>query len=155
MSNRKRGTGSKGPISTLGNIGTGTCLFCEIIAGREPSEKVWETEEFLCIRNKYPKAPVHVLVMPKEHVEKSKLYRSRIKSGMTEGKTGMTKGGIDSGNFGMFWGKMMGAVFSVVHRLNLSKTGYKLVSNGAGYNHFEHEHIHVLGGSKSEPAGQT
>jgi len=124
------------------------CLFCEIVAGREPAKKVWESDEFLAIKNKYPKAPVHVLVMPKKHVGKEDLYRSRIKSGMTERK-------IEGSNLPVFWGKMMGAVFSVVHKLNLSKTGYKLVSNGAGYNHFEHEHIHVLGGSKSEPAGQT
>ena len=114
-----------------------TCLFCEIVAGREKSEKVWESKEFLCVKNKYPKAPVHVLVMPKEHVKKD------------------VSSDIGTSNFSIFWGTMMRAVFSVVSSLKLSKTGYKLVSNGAGYNHFEHEHIHVLGGSKSEPAGQT
>ena len=113
------------------------CLFCEIVAGREPGKKVWENDEFLAIENKYPKAPVHVLVMPKDHIKKK------------------DAGDIGASNLSVFWGKMMGAVFSVVHKLNLSKTGYKLVSNGAGYNHFEHEHIHVLGGSKHEPAGQT
>ncbi|MBU1200316.1 HIT domain-containing protein [Patescibacteria group bacterium] len=128
------------------------CLFCEITAGREPSEKVWENDEFLCIKNKYPKAPVHVLVMPKGHVRKQDSLGtglSRLKAGA---KSAAGRGG---GNLPVFWGKMMAAVFSVVHKLNLSKTGYKLVSNGAGYNHFEHEHIHVLGGSKHEPAGQT
>jgi len=55
----------------------------------------------------------------------------------------------------VFWGKMMAAVFQVVKHLGLDKTGYKLVNNGAGYNHFEHEHVHVLGGSKEEPAGNT
>jgi len=50
---------------------------------------------------------------------------------------------------------MMVAVFQVVKHLGLDKTGYKLVNNGAGYNHFEHEHVHVLGGSKEEPAGNT
>lgn len=113
------------------------CLFCEIVAGEEPSVKVWESDEFLAIENKYPKAPVHVLVMPKEHIEKK------------------DTSDIGASNLSVFWGKMMGAVFGVVHKLNLSKTGYKLVSNGAGYNHVEHEHIHVLGGSKAEPAGQT
>jgi len=88
-------------------------------------------------KNKYPKAPVHLLVMPKKHIEKKKINN------------------IGASNLPVFWGKMMKAVFSVVTMFNLSKTGYKLVSNGAGYNHFEHEHIHVLGGSKHEPAGQT
>ena len=113
------------------------CLFCEIVAGREPSKKVWENDDFLCIENKFPKAPIHVLVMPKKHIEK------------------VESADLGSSNFDMFWGRMMSAVFSVVQKLNLSKTGYKLVSNGAGYNHIEHEHIHVLGGSKDEPAGQT
>lgn len=112
-------------------------MFCEIIAGREPSKKVWESDEFVAIKNKYPKAPVHVLVMPKKHMKKKEV------------------GDVGASNLPVFWGKMMGAVFGVVQDLNLSETGYKLVCNGAGYNHFEHEHIHVLGGSKHEPAGQT
>ena len=112
-------------------------MFCEIVADREPSVKVWEDEEFLAIKNKYPKAPMHVLVMPKEHVEKRDVAD------------------IEGGNLPVFWGKMMAAVFRVVKTLGLPRTGYKLVNNGAGYNHFEHEHTHVLGGSKNEPAGQT
>lgn len=111
------------------------CLFCEISAGRETSEKVWESEEFVCIKNKYPVAPVHLLVMPKVHVSKIDLS-----SGVTSEH---------------FWDKIMGAVFKVVRQEGLDKNGYKLVNNGAGYNHFDHEHIHVLGGSKEEPAGKT
>lgn len=111
------------------------CLFCNIVKGTEESVKVWENEEFLCIKNKYPKAPTHVLVMPKKHVKKQDV-------------------GVD-GHDAIFWGKIMESVFEVINLLGLSKTGYKLVNNGAGYNHFEHEHIHVLGGSKDEPAGQT
>jgi len=113
------------------------CLFCQIVAGESPSKKVWENDEFLAIENKYPQAPVHVLVMPKKHIEK-------------EGVNGV--GGETNEEF---WGKIMGAVFQVVKQLGLNKTGYKLVNNGAGYNHFKHEHIHVLGGTKGEPAGKT
>lgn len=111
------------------------CLFCKIVAREEPGDKVWENEEFLCIQNKYPVAKVHVLVMPKSHIVKQE-----VASGLQNGE---------------FWSKMMSAVFSVVHQLDLDKTGYKLVNNGAGYNHFEHEHFHVLGGTKTEPGGNT
>lgn len=111
------------------------CLFCKIVAGEEPAEKIWENEEFVCIQNKYPVAKVHVLVMPKAHIRKPEVAL-----------------GLQNGDF---WGKMMAAVFSVVHQLELDNTGYKLVNNGAGYNHFEHEHVHVLGGSKTEPGGAT
>ncbi len=50
---------------------------------------------------------------------------------------------------------MMPAVFSVVHELKLDETAYKLVNNGKGYAHFEHEHMHILGGSKTESGGAT
>ena len=105
------------------------------MAGEEASEKIWENDEFLCIKNKYPVAPIHVLVMPKAHIRKQEVIS-----------------GLQNEGFG---GKMMSAVFAVVHQLGLDKAGYKLINNGAGYNHFEHEHFHVLGGSKTEPGGTT
>jgi histidine triad (HIT) family protein len=112
------------------------CLFCKIVAGEEKGEKVWENEAFLAIKNKYPKAPVHILVMPKEHIEKKEM--ANFVAGKSE----------------RLWGKIMEAVFEVVLQYDLDKTGYKLANNGAGYNHFEHEHIHVLGGGRDEPAGK-
>ena len=110
------------------------CLFCKIAAGAEPATIVWENDSFMAIKNKYPAAPVHLLVIPREHVSK---------------KAEMQK--TDSG----FWGEFMTAVFNVIRDQKLDKGGYKLVNNGAGYNHFDHEHMHVLGGSKEEPAGKT
>ncbi|NIT04443.1 hypothetical protein GTO10_06110, partial [Candidatus Saccharibacteria bacterium] len=47
------------------------------------------------------------------------------------------------------------AVWETIRHLGLDKSGYKLVNNGAGYNHFEHEHMHILGGTKAEPGGKT
>ena len=121
------------------NMTDKNCLFCKIAAGEEPSDLVLDTPEFMCIKNKYPVAPVHVLVIPKAHMAK--------------------KDWIQAENLGVtgeqFWGKMMAVVFLVVSKLGLDKTGYKLVNNGAGYNHFEHEHMHILGGSKTEPGGTT
>src|SRR5688572_6505107 len=109
------------------------CLFCQIAKGESPAKKIWENEQFLAIENKYPKAPIHVLVMPKEHVSKVQLVL-----------------GVSG-----FWDAMMAAVFKTVRSLKLDKTGYKLVNNGAGYNHFDHEHIHVMGGTNKEPGGET
>jgi histidine triad (HIT) family protein len=43
------------------------CLFCKIVAGDIPSTKVAETERVLAFRDIHPKAPVHVLVIPKDH----------------------------------------------------------------------------------------
>ena len=47
------------------------CLFCKIAAGEEKSERVWEDGEFVAIKNKFPAAPVHLLVMPKDHASKA------------------------------------------------------------------------------------
>ena len=44
------------------------CLFCKIIAGDIPSNKVYENEKVLAFRDINPQAPTHILVIPKEHV---------------------------------------------------------------------------------------
>ena len=45
------------------------CLFCKIIAGELPSTKVYEDDTILAFRDIAPQVPVHVLVVPKEHIE--------------------------------------------------------------------------------------
>ncbi len=115
-------------------MGENNCLFCQIAKGQEPSTKVWENEEFVAIVNKYPKASIHLLVLPKAHVSKKDLV---------------------SGSDPHFWGHLMSAVFSVVRQKGMDKTGYKLVNNGGGYNHFDHEHVHVMGGEAAEPGGAS
>ena len=111
-----------------------TCLFCKIVKGEEPSKKVLETEKFLVIHNKYPVSPVHLLVLDKSHNEKEHTLNGEIEG---------------------YWDSLMGAANLAVKKFGLDKTGYKLVNNGAGYNHFEHEHLHILGGSETEPGGKT
>jgi histidine triad (HIT) family protein len=113
---------------------SGDCLFCKIIEGKEPSEKVLETRDFLVVKNKFPVAPVHLLVLAKNHLEKKDTI---------------------SGEHSGFWDEMIDACFQAIRHFGLDKTGYKLVNNGAGYNHFEHEHMHILGGSEEEPGGET
>ena len=45
------------------------CLFCKIAAGEIPAQKVYEDELVLAFRDIQPQAPVHILVIPKRHVE--------------------------------------------------------------------------------------
>ena len=45
------------------------CVFCEIVSGRNPATIEYEDDEILAFRDIYPKAPVHLLVIPKRHVE--------------------------------------------------------------------------------------
>ena len=47
----------------------GDCLFCSIVAGKIPATIVHETDKTLAFRDINPRAPVHVLVIPKEHME--------------------------------------------------------------------------------------
>ena len=44
------------------------CLFCKIIKGEIPSTKVYEDEGILAFKDIHPKAPVHILVIPKKHI---------------------------------------------------------------------------------------
>ncbi len=44
------------------------CIFCKIAAGEIPSKKVYEDEQILAFYDIEPKAPVHVLVIPKQHI---------------------------------------------------------------------------------------
>lgn len=112
------------------------CLFCKIVSGDEPSELVLDLDKFVVVRNKFPVSPIHVLVIDKEHKEKKDTIFGKYKK--------------DN-----YWDEMMEAVGEAIKNLGLDKTGYKLVNNGAGYNHFEHEHMHLLGGSEDEPGGPT
>lgn len=112
------------------------CLFCDIVSKKAPSAIVLETDGFLVIKNKYPVAPVHVLVLDKKHKEKKDTLSGKyIKEN--------------------YWDEMFKAIYQTIQKLGLDKTGYKLVNNGAGYNHFEHEHFHIMGGSDAEPGGRS
>ena len=44
------------------------CIFCKIVAGQIPSKKVYEDAELLAFHDIHPWAPVHVLIVPKEHI---------------------------------------------------------------------------------------
>lgn len=46
-----------------------SCLFCRIAVGEEPSEQVAATNGIVAIKDKFPRAPVHILVMPVEHID--------------------------------------------------------------------------------------
>lgn len=108
------------------------CVFCKISRGEIASEILMESEDFYAIYDKYPKAPVHILVVDKFH---------REKEAVLSGKYAQDN----------YFEKIFAFINKMVLKYNLNLTGYKIVNNGSGYNHFNHEHFHILGGSKEEP----
>jgi len=103
------------------------CLFCKIIKGTISSDKVYEDEDVYAFNDIHPKAPTHVLVVPRQHVDT-----------LTEAD--------DPAMLGMLMDKVRKIADEV---LNLT-AGYRVVINvreGGGQEVF-HLHVHILGGKK-------
>lgn len=103
-----------------------SCLFCSIIAGDVPAEKVTETESALAFRDISPQAPVHVLVIPKTH--------EPTLPGLAESEPEAAL-------------EVLRLAREVAEQQGVAD-GYRLVANngsGAQQSVF-HAHVHVLGG---------
>jgi len=103
------------------------CLFCKIIAGDIPSDKVYEDEDVYAFKDIHPKAPTHVLVIPKQHVA--------------------TLSDCDNPTA---IGLLMDRVRKIADEVLNLAAGYRLVINvreGGGQEVF-HLHVHILGGKK-------
>jgi len=103
------------------------CLFCKIASGATPCERVDETERVLAFRDIDPRAPTHVLLIPKQHVAES---------------------AADLGpDHGALLGELFGLAARIAEREGLGR-GWRLVTNvgaDAGQSVF-HLHVHLLGG---------
>lgn len=102
------------------------CVFCKIIHGEIPSKRAYEDEKILAFFDVDPQAPVHILIVPKEHISST----NDIKEGNSA---------------------IIGQIFQVAARLakefNLEK-GYRIVNNCGeeGGQTVNHLHFHLLGG---------
>ena len=103
-----------------------TCIFCDIAAGRIPAKVVLSDDRLVAFHDIAPKAPVHVVVIPKEHLA--------------------DLDAAGAGHEGLLGGLMLAAK-EVASRLGLAG-GYRVVVNkGAdGGQSVDHLHLHVLGG---------
>ena len=104
------------------------CLFCKIIAGEIPSEKVYEDDEVLAFKDINPMAPVHILIIPKNHIE-----------GADE---------LDESNSAVT-AKIFTVASKIAKELNLNN-GFRIVTNvgSDGGQTVRHLHFHLLGGTK-------
>ena len=104
------------------------CIFCAIIKGDIPSKKVYEDELCYAFLDIAPMAPVHCLIVPKEHIASAN--------------------DVDQGN-----ASTVGHIFSVIPKiateLGLSG-GYRVITNVGedGCQSVKHLHFHILGGKK-------
>ena len=102
------------------------CLFCKIVAGEIPSDRVLEDDDVIAFRDINPRAPTHVLVIPRRHIPDA--------HALTDGD-----------------GPLLSALFAAVRRIADEAglgNGYRVVTNvgpESGQTVF-HLHLHLLGG---------
>lgn len=104
------------------------CVFCKIVKGDIPSTKVYEDDDMIIIKDLNPQAPVHLLLIPKEH------YANIIEMTDEQSQT---------------LAKCIKKLSTLTDTLGL-KNGFRLVSNKGedGCQSVGHLHIHILGGCK-------
>ena len=104
------------------------CVFCKIVKGDIPSTKVYEDDDMIIIKDLNPQAPVHLLLIPKEH------YANIVEMTDAQSQT---------------LAKCIKKLSTLIDTLGL-ENGFRLVSNKGedGCQSVEHLHIHILGGSK-------
>lgn len=108
------------------------CVFCKIIKGEIPSEKVYEDDEILAFKDINPVAPIHILVIPKKHIE--------TLLEVTEEDSKLIA-------------KIYMAINKIAKDLGIEKDGFRVVANCGRDSGQEvmHIHFHMLAGKKLEP----
>lgn len=103
------------------------CLFCKIASGEIPTDLIFENEEIVAFRDIQPQAPVHVLIIPREHIPT--LLDTTV-------------------DHSELLGRMQHSAIELARSLNLDQSGFRLVANcleGGGQSVL-HLHLHLLGG---------
>ncbi|MDA1361069.1 histidine triad nucleotide-binding protein [Glycomyces luteolus] len=108
------------------------CIFCKIVAGDIPSTKVLETERVLAFRDLYPKAPTHILVVPKDHYADT--------AAIAAADPQLT-------------GELLNTAAEIAAAEGLAESGWRLIANTGPDSGQEvgHVHFHVLGGKPLGP----
>jgi histidine triad (HIT) family protein len=103
------------------------CLFCGIVAEEIPADVVHRSERSLAFRDLHPQAPVHVLVVPRRHIEHAGTVTAEDAADVAD---------------------LLVSARAVAEAEGIAGSGYRLVFNvGADANNtVPHLHVHVLGG---------
>ena len=102
------------------------CIFCKIIAGEIPSNKVYEDDYVYAFRDINPQAPVHVLIVPKKHFANILECDAETAAALTD------------------------AIRAVAKQEGVDESGFRVISNCGpdGAQSVNHLHVHLLGGVK-------
>jgi len=103
------------------------CIFCQIVAGKIPSEILYQDEKIIAFRDINPQAPVHLLFIPKEHIP-SLTHITQAESPLMA--------------------HMVSIANQLAKREGVFESGYRLVINCGkeGGQLVPHLHLHLLGG---------
>jgi histidine triad (HIT) family protein len=103
------------------------CLFCKIASGELEADVVHSSDNIVAFRDINPQAPVHILIIPKEHIESARSLRDRS-------------------------GSLLAEIFQAAAHLakaeGVDRTGWRLVTNVGSHagQSVHHLHFHLLGG---------
>lgn len=103
------------------------CIFCKLASGEIPTKVVYEDERVFAFEDMAPQAPVHILVIPKKHMQDVCALAQEEDARIAH---------------------LIRAAVQIAHMRGLDKTGFRLVTNcgkDAGQT-VGHMHIHILGG---------
>lgn len=103
-------------------------IFEKIVAGEIPCKKVLENDDFLAFEDINPRAPIHVLVIPKTCYASFEEFPAEKMQDMSK------------------------FIKEVTKKLNINKDGYRMITNIGenGCQEVKHLHFHILGGKKLE-----
>ena len=103
------------------------CLFCRIVNKEIPADIVFENDKLLAFRDIDPQAPVHILIIPKEHIT--------------------TTNDLHNNNKKLI-GELVLTAKSLATKYNIAEDGYRMVfnCNKSGGQAVYHIHLHLLGG---------
>ncbi len=107
------------------------CVFCKIVAGKIPCQKVFEDDDLLAFKDLYPQRPVHVLVIPKKHI-------TSLATATAEDT--------------LVLGKMLAKANEIAMEQG-SPDGFRVIINTGrvGNQEVPHLHMHIVGGQ--DPVG--
>ena len=104
------------------------CIFCMIIDGKIPSSKVYEDDKILAFNDINPQAPVHIIVIPKAHIESA--------NAVNEGNAGVVA-------------HIFACIPEIAKKAGL-ENGYRVITNCGpdACQSVKHLHFHVIGGAQ-------